>query len=298
MATTNIEVSRENVAQASRIVKISGAGLLALLIAANSYYTIDQSERGVLLRNGGYIHTADPGLHFKIPFIDKVAKISTQTHTYTYNKVNSYSADQQPADLKLSVTLHIAPERVSEIYARFGSLENAVARAISPHIMQQSKVVFGQYTAVRAIQERGKLNAMMRDALNDMVKDDPVFVIEGVQIENIDFSHDYIRSVEQRMQAEVEVQKLQQQALQAKVQAEITVTKARADADSLRANAQARADATRLAGEAEASAIRARGQALRDNPDLIKLVQAERWNGTLPTTVLPSTTLPIINVGP
>jgi len=49
--------------------------------------------------------------------------------------------------------------------------------------------------------------------------------------------------------------------------------------------------------DAEASAIRARGAALRDNPTLIELVQAERWNGILPTTMIPGSTVPFLNVG-
>ena len=53
---------------------------------------------------------------------------------------------------------------------------------------------------------------------------------------------------------------------------------------------------TKVKGEAEAEAIRARGAALRDNPDMIKLIQAERWNGILPTTMVPGAALPFVNV--
>jgi regulator of protease activity HflC (stomatin/prohibitin superfamily) len=99
------------------------------------------------------------------------------------------------------------------------------------------------------------------------------------------------------MQAEVEVQKLRQNAEREKVQAEITVTKAQAEADSIRARAQADADAIRLRGEAEAAAIKARSDALGQNPNLISLTQAERWNGQLPTTMVPGGTVPFMNVG-
>jgi hypothetical protein len=51
-----------------------------------------------------------------------------------------------------------------------------------------------------------------------------------------------------------------------------------------------------LKGEAEASAIRARGAALGDNPNLVALVQAEKWNGTLPTTMLPSGSVPMLTI--
>jgi regulator of protease activity HflC (stomatin/prohibitin superfamily) len=128
-----------------------------------------------------------------------------------------------------------------------------------------------------------------------------------VQLENIEFSQNYLHSIEQRMLAEVEVQKLQQNAEREKVQAQITVTQATAKANAIRAEAQANADATRLSGEAraanikvtgdaEASAIEARGKALTSNPNLVTLVQAERWNGVLPTTMVPGSTVPFVSI--
>ena len=117
-----------------------------------------------------------------------------------------------------------------------------------------------------------------------------------MQIENIDFSDAYEQSIENRMLAEVEVQKLQQNAEREKVQAQITVTQANAQADSIRATAEANAAATRLAGEAEADAIRAKGAALKDNPSLIDLTAAERWDGKLPATMVPGAAVPFIGI--
>lgn len=293
-------MSTENIGQTGQKirapVKWAGYVILAgvLLIMINPFYSINQTERGVVLRNGAYVGTSAPGLHTLVPMLDSVHRISVQTLTYNYDKVNSYSADQQPADLKISVTFRVNPDRVSDIYNRFGSLESAVSRAVSPHVFQQSKVVFGQYTAVRAIQDRGRLNADMRAAIAEALKGEESIIVEGLQIENIEFSPGYIHSIEQRMAAEVEVQKLQQQALQAKVTAEITVTQAKAQADAIRAKAQADADATRLRGEAEADAVKAKGNALRDNPGLTELIKAERWNGALPSQMIPNSAIPII----
>src|SRR5438552_8243931 len=106
------------------------------------------------------------------------------------------------------------------------------------------------------------------------------------------------------MLAEVEVQKLQQNAEREKVQAQITVTQATAKANAVRAEAQAAADALRLNGEARATnirltgdaAIEARAKALGSNPNLVTLVQAERWNGVLPTTMVPGSAVPFVSV--
>jgi regulator of protease activity HflC (stomatin/prohibitin superfamily) len=55
------------------------AGLVVLVAILGSWYTVDQTERGVLLRNGAVIGTAQPGLGFKVPLIDGVEKISVKT---------------------------------------------------------------------------------------------------------------------------------------------------------------------------------------------------------------------------
>jgi regulator of protease activity HflC (stomatin/prohibitin superfamily) len=283
------------------------AGVIVLMLLLGSWYTVDQTERGVLLRNGAVVGTAQPGLGFKVPVMDSVEKISVKTVTYTWDKMNSYSYDQQPADLKISVTLRAAPEKVADLYAKFGRLDAAVNQVVSPVVNQQVKVVFGRYTAVKAIQERGTLNSAIKDAITDTLKYDPMIIIESVQLENIEFSQNYLHSIEQRMLAEVEVQKLQQNAEREKVQAQITVTQATAKANAVRAEAQANAEAVRLngeakasniriTGEAEASAIEARAKALGSNPNLVTLVQAERWNGVLPTTMVPGSAVPFVSL--
>src|SRR6187431_1012243 len=277
------------------------AVIVIAIIAAGSWYTVDQTERGVKLRYGAVIGTAQPGLGFKVPLIDSVEKVSVKTFTYAWDKMNSYSYDQQPADLKISVTLRASPEKVADLYAKFGGLDTAVKQVVSPAVNQQVKIVFGRYTAVKAIQERGPLNSAIRDAITASLKDDPMIIIESVQLENIEFSANYLHSIEQRMLAEVEVQKLQQNAEREKVQAQITVTQATAKANAVRADAQrlngeARATNIKLTGEAEAAAIEARAKALGTNPNLVTLVQAERWNGVLPTTMVPGSAVPFVSV--
>ncbi len=273
------------------------AGIVGLTIVFGSWYTVDQTQRAVLLRFGAVVAVVQPGLHFKMPWIESVYKIDMQTHTKAWDRMEAYSSDQQPANLRVSVTMHVAPDKVGDMYARFGGdLDAAMARIIQPHVMEKTKVVFGQYTAARAISNRAQLNADTVAALIEAIAYDPVLVIESAQIEDIAFSQEYIRSVEARMQAEVEVQKLRQNLEREKVQADIAVTQANGRAASVRAEAQATADAIRLKGEAEADAIRARSKALSENPAIINLTQAERWDGKLPQTMVPGGAVPFLTV--
>ena len=270
-----------------RILGIVGSvfvGLIALVILGGSFYTVDQGERGVILRNGKVVGTAEPGLSFKLPIVDSVKEINVQTQARLYEKVMVYSRDQQTADLYVSVNYRIASDQVEQIYSEFGGREGIVNRLLDRQVPEEVKNVFGQFNAVTAIQERARLSTEVQNAIQKAVTT-PLLIVESVQVENIDFSDAYEQSIEQRMLAEVEVQKVQQNAQREKVQAEIAVIQAKAQAD-----------AVKLQGDAEAHAINARGKALRDNPSLVELVQAEKWNGVLPTTMVPGQTVPFINV--
>lgn len=268
--------------------------ILALTIVLGSWYTIDQGERGVLLRNGAVIGTAEPGLGFKTPWIEDVVEISVQTQTRTFTKLVAYSRDQQPAEMRVSVTYRLLPDQVVDIYSQFGGADGIATRLLDPRVHSETKTVFGRFNAITAIQDRTRLNTDVAAAVRDAV--DGPMIVESVQIENIDFSDAYEASIEQRMLAEVEVQKLQQNAEREKVQAQIAVTQANARADAVRAAALADSEAIRLRGDAEAAAIRARGTALAENPLLPQLVVAERWDGVLPRQMVPGSAVPFLNL--
>jgi len=268
--------------------------LFALLaVLSGSWFTVDQGERGVHLRNGKIIGTAEPGLGFKLPFFDTIAKISTQTHTVSYQRLQAYSHDQQPATIRVSVTYAVPPDRVEELYANFKSVDAMITRLVDRQVPTQVENTFGRYTAISAVQERVKFVLDVTESIKKAIIG-PI-EISSVQVENIDFSDAYEKSVEDRMRAEVEVQTQKQNLEKERVSAQIAVTKAQAEADSQLARAKAEAEAIRIKGDAEAAAIKSRAEALAKNQDLIELTKAERWDGKLPSTMLPTNTLPFLD---
>ncbi|REJ82591.1 MAG: FtsH protease activity modulator HflK [Acidobacteria bacterium] len=64
-----------------RIVRLVLLAIILLPLLLGSFFTIDPEEVGIILRLGEYRgreHDAGPGLHFKIPFIDRVYKIPVE----------------------------------------------------------------------------------------------------------------------------------------------------------------------------------------------------------------------------
>jgi regulator of protease activity HflC (stomatin/prohibitin superfamily) len=268
------------------------AGLVILIVLYSSYFTIDQGERGVILHNGAMAGEAEPGLHFKMPIITSIEKISVQVQKESFEnnaqgdaRMQAYSRDQQPATIALSVNYHVTD--ASAVYAQYGSLTNMESRIINPKTYEQLKNVFGQFDAADAIQKRASLNAEVYAAIRNAVRG-PV-VIDSVQIEDISFSKEYEGAVEARMQAIVKQQ-------QAEADKQKRIIDADASAYEVKAAADAKAHQIEVQGNAEAGAIKARGDALRDNPGLPTLTAAERWNGVLPTTMVPGNALPFLNL--
>ena len=132
-------------------------------------------------------------------------------------------------------------------------------------------------------------------ALQNSVKSSGIQIL-SVQVENIDFSDAYEGAVEAAAKAKADVERAKSELLRVEQEAQQKVKQAQAEAEAKKLQADADAYATKAAGQATAEAIRERGAALRDNPDLVDLVAAEKWNGQLPTTMVPNSTVPFINM--
>ncbi|MFQ1018162.1 prohibitin family protein [Gilliamella sp. BG7] len=276
-------------------ITISISLFIIFIMGLFSWYTVDAGEKGVQLRNGAIIRIVDAGLYFKIPLIDSVNYISTRTLNFTFQEMSTYSKDQQPATIKASVTFKVPSNEAGNVYLNFRDIKGLALNTIERQVPNQIENVFGQYSAIEAVQKRTQLTKDVNEAIKKSLESYPI-IVESVQLEDIDFSKAYEQSVEDRMKAEVEVQTQKQNLEKEKISAEIAVTKAQAQADSTLAKAKAEAEAAILKGEAEAKAIIAKTQALQANSALIELTKAEKWDGKLPATVLPNSTLPFIDV--
>jgi regulator of protease activity HflC (stomatin/prohibitin superfamily) len=266
---------------------------MAVSLVSGSFYTVEQGQVGIRLRFGALVGVEEPGIGFKIPFAEIIRPMSVRTEKIRLDQIESYSKDIQAAILQISVNFHVEPSKAGKVYSTLGL--NYADRVIVPTTLRIAKEVFGQYNAQNIIAERMALGQHISSRLRDELSPHGI-EFESFQMEDVSFSHEFEQSIEARMQAEVEVARLRQNLDREKVQADIARTQAAGRADSLRAQAQAEADAIALRGAAEAKVILARGDALKGNPQLIQLTQAEKWNGVLPSTMLPTNTLPMIDL--
>lgn len=261
------------------------AGIVILSTLFGTYYTVDQGERGVLLRWGQAVDVVGPGLHFKWPFIESVTTMSVREQKEDF-KTQAYSQDQQPATVQVSVNYKLPEGNVLAVYTRYGVEYPSIL--IDTQLPQRLKEVFGIFSAQNMIQDRTKLGLEVQRSLEKALDNRGIEIV-SVQVEDVSFSDVYETAVENRMKSIV----LQYQA---EAEKQKRITNADAAAYEVKAAADAQAHAIEVQGNAQATAIKARADALRANPDLVALTAAEKWNGILPTTMVPGGSVPFVQI--
>lgn len=281
---------REPESSAKGILFVGGsivAVIFCLITLFLGVFKIDETERGVITRYGKFSHIAHPGLNFRLPWVDGLQRMDVRQSNPKFPNMESASSDQFPANIDVSIWVKPKTdnESLKYIYNNFGTVQNAIATVFGPLVPTDTKIVFGRYTAQKSIQERDKLNLDNQVKISLSLGENPPFIVDRVFIEDIEFSKKYMESIEARMTAEVEVQRVRQNWEREKISADI-----------LRTQADAAAYQTKIKGEAEAAAIEAQGKALSNNPRYVEMLQAQRWDGKLPTTMVPGSAVPFMSM--
>ncbi|WP_298636693.1 prohibitin family protein [uncultured Umboniibacter sp.] len=272
----------------------SVGGLLAFMVIWMSFFTVEEGHVGIVKRFSEARYQVNPGLHFKVPFIDSVEEIEVRTRKNVESMLSS-SSEQMPLTVEVSVNWTVERDSALDLFKRYGGLNQFEQRILDPRFRSVTKNILPQFSAEQLIQDRASAIRLIEGQLIEEMAEFPVGV-DNIQIENIVLPPRYIESIETKQRelnlAAAEQHKLERQRLESLRQ----VNTAEAQAQSIVKVAEAEAQATRLRGEAEASSIEARGAALRSNPLIVDLTEAERWDGALPTMMTGEGTLPILDM--
>ena len=253
------------------IVKVVIA-LVLLIIVFNAFYVINAGERGVLVTLGRVTQDpVQPGLHFKIPFIQGMHRIDVQTQTLTfdnkqgqgdyseYSSLFSASKDLQDVQVAVVLNFHQKPEKVVSNYVLYGSQYNYNRNVIEPIVRETIKTVSSQYTAEELVTKRSEYSDKITETLQNKIQEKDAF-LEKLSVTNLEFSPSFTQAIEAKVTAE-------QQALAAKNKLE----QIKYEAEQKVASAQ---------GEAESISII--NKQLENSPKYVEYLAVTRWDGKLP----------------
>ena len=269
-----------------KIATIATAAFLAIIVAAGIYMsmvTVDKGHVGVVAHwSAVQPKPLDPGLHFVTPFRTGVTEMSTKLGTYEVAGEKALSKDLQVVTTTISVQRSLVGPVAPVVLDNIGSVHDLDETVINPAIQESLKAVSARYTAEELVTKRDSVKTEVTQAIKDYIaatlaeKDiEGALHIANVAIEDFSFSAQFDKSIEAKVTA-------QQQALEAVNKKKERITNAEAMYEE--AIRQADAEAYRITKEsiAKAEAIDREAQALQDNPDLLRLRAAEKWNGELP----------------
>ena len=281
----------------ARILIPAAAAVLIAILALGCIRSVPTGFTGILTTFGRVDQgSLDAGIHFKAPW-QKIVLMDNRVQKGTVD-TEAFSADIQAVDVTLTITYSINRATAAGLYETVGT--NYYATILYPQLLENTKTVFGQYTAEGLIDNRDGLADQivqrMRTAMNDFG-----IQIGTISIENLDFSDRFTDAIEAKQVATQELQRATTQQQQATMEttaaAEREKISANAQAEVARINADAEAYAISAHAEAEAEANRKISESLTDQ--LIEYTQAQNWDGSLPQTYAGSgDTLPILGLNP
>ena len=282
----------------NRIVSGAIAGIVALAVvftAIGSFVVVESGHVGVVRRLGAVQMEPYPeGFHLKVPWLDSVEEIDIRLHK-AETEAGAASRDLQVVRTQVAVQYSMTGAVMPLTYQQIGTRSVVSTTLIEPAIMESVKAVTAQYTAEELVTRRAEVKVKIQEAIETFI--DTTLEQKGVSgalrlanvaITDFDFSAEFNRAIEEKVQAE-------QDALKARNEKLRRVTQAEAAAAERTLAADAEAYQIEVASKARAEAIRREAEALRDNPALIQLRIAEKWDGQLPQ-VSGGNAIPLLNI--
>ena len=258
---------------------VVGVFLVIVILASWPFVIIGAGERGVVLRWGAVQDKIfDEGFHVKTPFADRVLKVDVKIQK-SETRASAASKDMQIVTTVLAINYHQDPSRVNWIHQNIG--KEFKDRIINPAVDEGLKASTAQFTAEELITQRPAVKALVDKFLKERLSKYGL-IVDEISLTDFDFSAEYSKAIEAKQVAEQNAKKAEWELAQKKVESQRRVAEAKADAEAKIAIATAEAEAIRVKAIAEARAIEIRGEALRKNPELVKLEAVQRWDGVLP----------------
>lgn len=84
------------------LIKYGIIAVIILVLAGNSFYTINEQEAAVLTTFGIASSVTDSGLHLKIPFIQKVTKVDTTIKGFPIGYIEEYDVSVEDESLMIT----------------------------------------------------------------------------------------------------------------------------------------------------------------------------------------------------
>ena len=233
---------------------IIAAIVIAVVLVVSNIYIVQQSRAYVIERLGAFHSVQGVGLHFKIPFLDRIARrVSLKEQVLDYPPQPVITKDNVTMQIDTVVYFQITDPK---LYAYGVEQPMAAMETLTATTLRN---IIGDLELDQTLTSRDVVNTKMR-AILDEATDPWGIKVNRVELKNILPPQDIQNSMEKQMKAERD---RRQAILQAEGQKKSAILIAEGEKESaiLRASAEKEAAILRAEAEKQAAILKADGEA-------------------------------------
>ena len=233
---------------------------IAFIVIITNISVVQQSRAYVIERLGAFHSVWGVGMHFKVPFIDRIARrVSLKEQVLDYPPQPVITKDNVTMQIDTVVYFQITDPK---LYAYGVEQPMAAMETLTATTLRN---IIGDLELDQTLTSRDVVNTKMRSILDEAT--DPWGIkVNRVELKNILPPQDIQNSMEKQMKAERD---RRQAILQAEGQKKSAILIAEGEKESAILRADAEKQAAILKAEGEAEAIRKVQQALADSLEML-----------------------------
>ena len=246
-------------------------GIIIILLLYMSFYTVQQTERAVLLRFGAVLRAdVSPGLHLKLPIADEVKTTEARVLTVDSDPERYFTLEKKPVIVDSFVKWRV--DDVASYYTATGFDDNAARLRIAERVNEGLRNQISRRDMHEVISgERDQLMRELTEQLDiDMRREFGIRVLD-VRVKRIELPPEVSVSVYDRMNSEREIEAQQHRAAGRQLAIEIN---ADADRQVVVIGANAYREAEELRGDGDAEAARVYAEAFSQDPEFYEFYRS------------------------
>lgn len=233
------------------------------IIISLSFSSVDVGHTGFLVTFGKVSdQTYGEGFHLK-PFYSTMVQIDNRIQKNGHDDkaipLTAFTKDTQQVFINYTVNYKVNRENAGKLYKEIGL--NFFQTVLIPIIQESVKIECAKYTADSLLENRDKLAKDIEQDIKIKFKQSYID-LTATAIEDLGFSDEYEKAVEQKQVAMQDKLKAEQEAEKLKIQVDAEAYKKITDA------------------KAEAEANELKQKSITDN--LLEYEKIKKWNGSLP----------------
>lgn len=277
--------------------------LFALLMAGCSKVPVGNVGIKVYLLGGekGVDHEVLGAGKYWIGFNEELYIFPTFAQNYVWEKEGAPdesltfgTAEGLSISADLGITYSIQPDKVAVVFQKYRKGVDEITDIYLRNMVRDALVKAASTRGVETIYGAGKAELIeeVERTVRNQVKDIGIIIERVYWVGDLRLPPQVTQSINAKIQA-----------TQISMQRENEVKTAEAQAAIEVAQARGQADAKLTIAKAEAESLRIQNAALKESTDILELrrievskLATEKWDGKLPTTMVPNSAVPFINV--